>query len=102
PRLATGVIAATGTLGILIPPSIMLVILGDTMRLSVGDLFAGALFPGLLLGGLYLVLLILVAIFRPQYMPGLATRQHDSWLKAMGGLLADLVAPMALILVVLG
>ena len=66
PRLASGVIAATGTLGILIPPSIMLVVLGDTMRLSVGDLFAAALFPGLMLGGLYIVYLVLVAIFRPQ------------------------------------
>ncbi len=102
PRLATGVIAATGTLGILIPPSIMLVILGDTMRLSVGDLFAGALFPGLLLGGLYLVLLILVAIFRPQFMPGLSQRRHDGWFRALLRLVADLVAPLLLILVVLG
>ncbi len=52
--LATGVVAASGTLGILIPPSIMLVIMADQMALSVGDLFMGAVFPGVIIGGLYL------------------------------------------------
>ncbi|HUH40307.1 MAG TPA: TRAP transporter large permease subunit [Castellaniella sp.] len=102
PRLATAVIAATGTLGILIPPSIMLVILGDTMRLSVGDLFAGALFPGLLLGGLYILLLILIAIFRPQWMPALEATEKVGWLRALGRLSADILAPLLLILAVLG
>ncbi len=51
--LACGVVCATGTLGILIPPSIMLVIMADQIRVSVGDLFMGALFPGLMLGALY-------------------------------------------------
>jgi tripartite ATP-independent transporter DctM subunit len=50
-RLSSGLIAASGTLGILIPPSIMLIILGDQLRISVGDLFMGAIMPGLLLGG---------------------------------------------------
>ena len=49
PNLACGVCCSTGTLGILIPPSIMLVIMGDQVRISVGDLFMGAVFPGLLL-----------------------------------------------------
>src|SRR5690606_17086218 len=74
PRLATGIIASTGTLGILIPPSIMLVILGDTLRISVGDLFAGAMIPGLLLGGLYIVYLVFLAIFKPESMPPRADR----------------------------
>lgn len=102
PRLATGVIAATGTLGILIPPSIMLVILGDTMRISVGDLFAGALIPGLLLGFLYILFLIIIAIVKPELMPPLPERERVNWGKALIMLARDLVAPLFLILAVLG
>ncbi len=102
PRLATGVIAATGTLGILIPPSIMLVVLGDTMRISVGDLFAGALVPGLMLGGLYIVYLGLIAVFRPQRMPPERDREHLPLGAALWALARDLVAPLVLILTVLG
>ncbi len=102
PKISTGVIAATGTLGILIPPSIMLVILGDTMRISVGDLFAGALIPGLMLGGLYIVYLVFVAIFQPQRMPPLPRAAHVSFGQAALGLARDLLAPLALILLVLG
>ena len=102
PRLATGVIAATGTLGILIPPSIMLVVLGDTMRLSVGDLFAAALLPGLMLGALYIAWLVLVAIFRPQAMPPLPRGAQVGVVKALLRVLRDLVAPLLLIIAVLG
>ena len=102
PRLSTGVIAATGTLGILIPPSIMLVVLGDTMRLSVGDLFAAALLPGLMLGGLYVAWLVLLAIFRPQAMPPLQRRERLALGAALIALGRDLLAPLALILAVLG
>ncbi|MCW0234410.1 MAG: TRAP transporter large permease subunit [Ferrovibrio sp.] len=102
PRLATGIIASTGTLGILIPPSIMLVVLGDTMRISVGDLFAGAMIPGLMLGGLYIVYLIFLAIFKPETMPPLPARDRLPFGQAMTRLARDLLAPMILILVVLG
>lgn len=102
PKLATGVIAATGTLGILIPPSIMLVVLGDTLRISVGDLFAGALLPGLMLGGLYLVYLLLLAIFRPHTMPALAAQTAQPWSTLLMQLARDLLAPLVLILLVLG
>ena len=102
PRLATGVIAATGTLGILIPPSIMLVVLGDTMRLSVGDLFAAALLPGLMLGGLYIAWLVAVAIFRPQAMPPLPRGAQVGLGRALLGVARDLVAPLLLIVAVLG
>jgi TRAP-type mannitol/chloroaromatic compound transport system permease large subunit len=54
PSLAAGVVSASGTLGILIPPSIMLVIMADQMALSVGDLFMAAVFPGVIIGVLYL------------------------------------------------
>ena len=102
PKLATGVIAATGTLGILIPPSIMLVVLGDTLRISVGDLFAGALLPGLMLGGLYLVYLVMLAIFRPQTMPPLASQDAQPWSSLIWALARDLLAPLMLIMLVLG
>ncbi|NLD53791.1 MAG: TRAP transporter large permease subunit [Burkholderiaceae bacterium] len=102
PRLATGVIAATGTLGILIPPSIMLVVLGDTLRLSVGDLFAAALLPGLMLGALYIGWLVLVAVFRPQAMPPLPRGAQVGVVRALLRVLRDLVAPLVLIIAVLG
>ena len=57
--LALGTVAASGCLGILIPPSIMLVIMGDQLGVSVGDLFMGAVFPGIILGALYVVYILL-------------------------------------------
>jgi tripartite ATP-independent transporter DctM subunit len=67
--LASGVIAASGTLGILIPPSIMLVIMGDQLSLSVGELFMGAVFPGLLLGLLYVAYVLILARLDPRAAP---------------------------------
>jgi tripartite ATP-independent transporter DctM subunit len=72
--LATGVVASSGTLGILIPPSIMLVIMADQLSLPVGDLFMGAVFPGLMLGGLYVGWVMVVAFFRPAMAPA---SSHD-------------------------
>ncbi len=102
-RLSSGLIAASGTLGILIPPSIMLIILGDQLRISVGDLFMGAIGPGLMLGGLYTLFLIGVAIFAPQKMPapGRSLESPGFW-PVLWALLRDLVAPVLLILTVLG
>ncbi|WP_417225445.1 TRAP transporter large permease [Amphritea sp.] len=68
-ELACGTVCSTGTLGILIPPSIMLVMMGDRIGLSVGDLFLGALFPGLLLAGLYVSYIMIYAFLRPQAAP---------------------------------
>ncbi len=67
--LATGTVCAVGTLGILIPPSIMLVLMADRMAMSVGDLFLGAVFPGLLLSGLYIVYLLVIASVYPNRAP---------------------------------
>lgn len=103
PTISTGLIAASGTLGILIPPSIMLIVLGDQMRVSVGDLFMGAVGPGLLLGGLYLAYLILVAIFQPSRMPASRVEAHtDPFWKVAFALARDLLAPVILIASVLG
>lgn len=102
-KLASGLIAASGTLGILLPPSIMLIILADQMRLSVGDLFMGAIYPGLLLAGLYFLYLFAVAIFAPHKMPA-PPRAEDgpSIGVAIWSLMRDLLAPLLLILSVLG
>src|SRR5919106_1324514 len=70
-ELAVGTIASAGTLGILIPPSIMLVIMGDLLQVSVGTLFAAAVFPGLLLSLLYLVYICTFSFWKPQHAPPL-------------------------------
>ena len=67
--LATGTIASAGTLGILLPPSIMLILMADQMGLAVGDLFIGAVIPGLLLGFLYIAYIILLGLLRPTSAP---------------------------------
>jgi tripartite ATP-independent transporter DctM subunit len=99
--LALGTVAASGCLGILIPPSIMLVIMGDQLSLPVGDLFMGALFPGLILGMLYLVYLLIYGHFRPQHAP-LVTDQESGGLSALLELLRNIIPPALLILAVLG
>jgi len=67
--LASGTIAASGTLGQIIPPSIILIILGDVMNVSVGDLFMGALLPGMVLIGLYVAYILIRAYFQPEVAP---------------------------------
>ena len=70
-RLATGVIAASGTLAQIIPPSIVLIIMADQLGRSVGDMYAGAIIPGLVLTGLYFLYVLGVAIFKPAWAPAL-------------------------------
>jgi tripartite ATP-independent transporter DctM subunit len=98
---ASGVVASAGTLGILIPPSIMLIIMADQMSVSVGNLFMGALFPGLMLGAFYITFVIVAATL----VKGLAPAPTDlppvtAWL-VFNTLLA-VVPPLALIFAVLG
>ncbi|MBD3667475.1 MAG: TRAP transporter large permease subunit, partial [Kangiella sp.] len=77
--LALGTVAASGTLGILIPPSIMLVIMADQLSLAVGDLFMGAVAPGVLLGILYIGYILLFGLFHPQGAPLSEERRDLSW-----------------------
>ncbi|MFP5401847.1 MAG: TRAP transporter large permease subunit [Gammaproteobacteria bacterium] len=70
-RLATGVIAASGTLAQIIPPSLVLIVMADQLGRSVGDMYQGALLPGLMLTGMYVVYVALVAIFRPAFAPAM-------------------------------
>ena len=103
-RLATGTIAASGTLGQIIPPSIVLIILGDQMGVNVGDLFVGALIPGLLLGLLYVLWIALVAWRRPLAAPALPAGADDQGTAGplWRAVLRCLVPPLALVGAVLG
>ena len=115
--IATGTLAATGTLGQIIPPSIILVLLGDVLSnayqqaqtrmgifspktVTVSDLFIGSLVPGLMLVGLYLLYLVGVAIWQPHKLPALSReeRAEVSW----RGVLMSLLPPLLLIMSVLG
>lgn len=103
PELATGVIAAAGTLGQIIPPSVVLVVLADQLGISVGDLFLGSLIPGVLLAGLYAVYVGAVAVFRPAAAPALPQEAQARPGKGMVlRILGALLPPLVLILVVLG
>lgn len=99
--IATGTIAASGTLGILIPPSIMLVIMSDQLAISLGDLFMGALLPGLLLGALYIVFIVVYGLIKPSAMPLPENREPVS-MKVVGQVAMSVVPPMLLIILVLG
>ena len=103
-RLAAGVIAASGTLAQIIPPSLVLIVLADQLGRSVGDLYAAALVPGLALSGLYLAYVAGTTVLRPAWAPALP----PSALEASGAaqlarrVLFVLVPPLALIFLVLG
>ena len=101
--LATGVIASSGTLGQIIPPSIVLVILGDQIGVSVGDLFLGAFVPGLMLAGLFMLWVVFKAITRPLEAPALPpeARTIHGW-ALLARVVKNLLPPLILIFVVLG
>ncbi len=99
--LATGTIAAAGTLGILIPPSIMLVIMADQMALSVGDLFMAALFPGLIIGALYLFYILAIGMVFPSAAPAPQEARPPGFAELMDVFVA-ILPPVLLILAVLG
>jgi len=98
PELALGVVAASGCLGILIPPSIMLVLMADQMQLSVGDLFMAALLPGLVLAALYLAYTATLGALRPDLAPPIPGDARGAGAEILRGLLA----PALLIVAVLG
>ncbi len=102
-ELATGVIAASGTLGQIIPPSVVLVVLGDQLGVSVGDLFIGSLLPGLLMAGAFAVHVLIIAFVRPELAPALPAEVRKMSGKAlMQRVLKVMVPPVILILLVLG
>ena len=119
PSLAAGTIAAAGTLGQIIPPSIILVLLGDVIStayqqaqlqmgnfapksVSVGDLFLGALIPGLLLVMLYIIYLLGIAWFKPETSPALPVEELPSARELIWKVLVAMLPPLLLIVAVLG
>ena len=100
PKLAGGVIAASGTLGQLIPPSIVLIILGAVMNISVGDLFKAAIIPGVIIVGLYIVYILIISFFKPNIAPAIKT--NNAYKQVLFKALKSLVAPFILIALVLG
>ncbi len=99
--LALGTIAGAGTLGILIPPSIMLVIMADQLGLSVGDLFMGAVIPGVMLGLFYAIYIVIIGFLRPSHAPLSPNRREIDW-KVIGDVFKSILPPVLLIFAVLG
>lgn len=101
--LAAGTIVASGTLGILIPPSIMLVVYGPQAGISIGQMFMGAVFPGLILSGMYILYVVGRCYFNPDLGPSLPADQITPLTaKKLLNLMKSLVPPVLLILAVLG
>ncbi len=102
-ELAIGVIAASGTLGQIIPPSVVLVVLADQIGVSVGDMFIGSLVPGLLLALLYALYVLVIAFLRSGAAPALPRQERSIGAKALfQRVVLVMLPPLALILVVLG
>ena len=102
-ELATGVIVASGTLGQIIPPSVVLVVLGDQLGISVGDLFIGSLIPGLLMALVFCLHVIIVAWLKPDAAPALPESVRNIGGQVlMQRVIQVMVPPLVLILLVLG
>ncbi|GAA5542680.1 MULTISPECIES: TRAP transporter large permease [Brucella/Ochrobactrum group] len=102
-KVASGTIAASGTLAQIIPPSLVLIVLADQLGRSVGDMYKGALVPGLMLVGFYCAYIIGMSILRPQTVPALPlqARTLKGW-KLAQRVVVSLVPPLVLIFLVLG
>ena len=102
--LATGTVAASGTLGQIIPPSIVLVLLGDIINVPIGDLFIGAVIPGLILVILYMLYIFIVALVRPEWAPRIPREELAAISKSelYRRVLKALLPPLVLMLAVLG
>ncbi len=102
PSLAAGTIAASGTLGQIIPPSIVLILLGDVMGVPVGSLFIAAVGPGLLLIGLFIAYILLVAWWRPAAAPAVRDGPKGEEGVEWSRVLSSLLPPLLLMVAVLG
>jgi len=100
--LAVGTVCSAGTLGILIPPSIMLIIMADRLQLSVGDLFLGAIIPGVILAGLYALYIVGYSIVKPAFAPPVKLEKGQEAKGRISALALAIFPTLALILLVLG
>ena len=102
-RVASGVIAASGTLAQIIPPSLVLIVLADQLGRSVGDMYQGAILPGLALTGLYLLYVFGLSLFYPASVPALPPEARTlRGIRLLRRVLFVLIPPLALIFLVLG
>ena len=103
-KMATGVIASSGTLGQIIPPSVVLVLLGSVLNISVGDLFTSALLPGLTLVILYLIYVLIISIIYPEFAPSMPNKLIKKFKNETGILeiIKAFILPFVLIFAVLG
>ena len=102
-ELATGVIVASGTLGQIIPPSVVLVVLGDQLGIPVGDLFIGSLIPGLLMASAFAIHVLIVAFLKPDAAPALPAEVRNIGGKnLLQRVIKVMLPPLLLILLVLG
>ena len=103
-KLATGVIASSGTLGQIIPPSVVLVLLGSVLNISVGDLFTSALLPGLTLVILYLIYVLIISILYPEFAPSMPNKLIKKFKNETGivEIIRAFLLPFLLIFAVLG
>lgn len=102
-ELSTGIISASGTLGQIIPPSVVLVVLADQMGVSVGQLFMGAFVPGVMLAGMFALYAVGVAIFKPHLAPALPLSARSVSGRALAiRVVKVMMPPLVLILLVLG
>ena len=104
PRLATGVIASSGTLGQIIPPSVVLVLLGSVLNISVGNLFTSALLPGITLVLLYLMYVVIISIINPSMAPAMPKEVVEEFRKKTStmDIINAFFLPFILIFAVLG
>ena len=104
PELATGTIAASGTLGQIIPPSIVLILLGSILNVSVGDMFIGAVIPGFLLVGLYIAWLLVYSLLNPDKAPAMPLDERRRFFDTgfLKRLVNAFILPFFLVLAVLG
>lgn len=104
PGVACGTICASGTLGQIIPPSLVLILLSDIMQLSVGTLFAAAVMPGLMLAALYCAYIIVLGMLRPDSMPPVPASERSAMPAGVlwGRFLRVVVPPVSLVFAVLG
>jgi len=100
--LSTGTICAAGTLGQIIPPSIVLIVLADVFQLPVGDLFKAAVMPGLALVGAYVLYILAVSFFRPDTAPALKREEGMRYGAGVQKALVAIIPPLTLIVLVLG
>ena len=98
--LSSGVICASGTLGQIIPPSIVLIILADVFQQPVGELFKAALFPGLALVGIYILYVLVISFLKPNYAPAISTDLN--YKEGVKKALKAIIPPLILIILVLG